>query len=292
MLDEAIKTKLRDPGYLDWHLAAIRAIRTVGQADWYDSVFLRRYEVARHYLAAVNPAATDGFTRAFDRLKPPADFRLSVLDALFDAETYNRIIAISNAVADHGDDAHSRYERDRFGRRVIWDHPYFLQLQRDLVPLVSRLAGCELVPRYNFLSLYSSDGVCRVHMDQPVSMYTLDYCIAQSHDWPIHFSKVVEWPDVATIRAFDPEAIKADPDLEFAAHTLQPNQALLFNGSSQWHYRDPIPAGGFCNLLFFHYHPAGCEDLVDPRRWAAHFDIPELGALCDLFDREDRDTSD
>jgi hypothetical protein len=117
-------------------------------------------------------------------------------------------------------------------------------------------------------------------------MYTLDYCIAQSHEWPIHFSRVVDWPTIETFRSFDPEALRYDPALEFTPYVMQPDQAILFNGSSQWHYRDDIPAGGFCDLLFFHYYPEGCEDLVEPQRWAAHFDIPELAALCDLFERE------
>lgn len=55
---------------------------------------------------------------------------------------------------------------------------------------------------------------------------------------------------------------------------------------SQWHCRDPITPGGFCNLLFFHYLPAGCEGLVDPLRWADEFAIPELAPLVDLFERE------
>lgn len=53
MLDEAIKTKLRDPAYLDLHLAAVSAIRKVGVERWYDAHFHRRFQVARVYLAQV-----------------------------------------------------------------------------------------------------------------------------------------------------------------------------------------------------------------------------------------------
>ena len=58
---------------------------------------------------------------------------------------------------------------------------------------------------------------------------------------------------------------------------------------SQWHYRRPKVAGGFCHLLFFHYYPEGCADLVEPSRWAAHFAVPELGPLCDLFGHPNHD---
>lgn len=288
MLDEAIKTKLRDSAYLDWHLAAVHALKAVGSVPWYDSHFLRRLEVAKQFLDMVNPAALDQFVSGFEPLKPRPDFTATLVEDLFDAETRERIVAITGGVkADAGDPSRQgQWERENFGRRVVWDHPYFLELQQRVLPLVSEVAGCRLRTGYNFLSLYGAAGRCQPHMDEPYSMYTLDYCIAQNHEWPIHFSRVVEWPTIETFRSFDAEALKHDPALGFAPQVMQPGQAIVFNGSSQWHYRDDIPAGGFCDLLFFHYYPEGCEDLVEPRRWAAYFDIPELVALCDLFERE------
>lgn len=289
MLDDGLKAKLRDPAYLDWHLAAVRSTHVIGRAEWYDSIFLRRFEVARHFLGAVNPAGLATFTRAFHQLKPPAGFKVTVLDNLFNDATRARILDIARDI--RGDSRHrgpkGDWEAQVFGRRVIWDHPYFLELQRDLLPMASELAGCELRTGYNFLSLYGGDGRCAPHMDEPYSMYTLDYCIEQSDEWPILFSKTVEWPTVETFRSFDAEAIKQDPDLAFTPYVLQPNQALLFNGSSQWHYRENIAPGGFCDLLFFHFYPAGCEALVEPKLWRNHFDIPELAALCDMFEAED-----
>ncbi|MBU7580942.1 MAG: hypothetical protein KAF27_10810 [Porphyrobacter sp.] len=289
MLDDALKTKLRDPAYLDWHLAAVRSTHVIGRADWYDSVFLRRFEVARHFLGAVNPDALGAFVAAFDQLKPPPGFKVAVLDNLFDDAVRARIVEIAREIRADNLKAGPKgeWEAKAFGRRVIWDHPFFLELQQGLVPQASELAGCELRTGYNFLSLYSGDGRCAPHMDQPYSMYTLDYCIEQSDEWPIHFSRTVEWPTVDTFRRFDADTIKQDADLAFEPYVLHPNQALFFNGSSQWHYRDSITPGGFCDLLFFHYSPAGCEKLVEPVLWRDHFDIPELGALCDLFAQED-----
>jgi hypothetical protein len=156
-------------------------------------------------------------------------------------------------------------------------------LQEQLRPRIEAMVGRPLVSCYNFLSRYGAKGKCDLHMDHPDAMFTFDYCIEQDAVWPIYLSRVVEWPTAEFARGFDPEAIIADPDYDFAEHLLRPNQALLFNGSSQWHYRRPKVAGGFCHLLFFHYVPAGSEALIDPVQWAAHFGIAELEPLCDLF---------
>jgi hypothetical protein len=280
MLDEAIKAKLRDPDYFDLHMQAAGAVRRIGNVEWYDSHFVRRFEVAKHYLAQVRPDALEAFVRGFDVLLPPPGFANVMIDDLFDAQTRVQIREAARTIPAEWlkDD-----EMRDFGRHVVRDYPLFVDLQQRLLPRISDLVERELVLGYNFLSLYGGAGRCDPHMDEPRSMFTLDYCIEQSEDWPIWFSKVVDWPTVETMRGWNPEAVRADPALAFSPHVLRPGEALLFNGSSQWHYRDAISPGGFCNLLFFHYYPAGCDDLIWPRLWSRHFAIPELGPLCELF---------
>lgn len=284
---EAIKEKLRDPAYLDLHLAAVGVLSQVGQMQWYDSNFLHRYEAAKAFLEQVRPDRLQEFVAAFDPLRPADNAQVVTIDNLFDAQTHARIRETARSIPEA---SLERHENELFGRHVVHDHPWFLELQRDLIPLVSDLLGREVETGYNFLSLYGPAGICDLHMDEPLSMYTLDYCIEQSDDWPIHFSRIVDWPNIDTTKSWSPEAMLEDPDLEFAPHTLKPNNALIFTGSSQWHYRRPIAPGGFCNLLFFHYYPKGCEGLVWPYKWAGHFDIPELQPFCDLipkFERKD-----
>lgn len=56
-------------------------------------------------------------------------------------------------------------------------------------------------------------------------------------------------------------------------------EAILFSGSSQWHYRDPLPAScsqSFCNLAFFHFIPKGFGQLIKPARREALFGLPGL----------------
>jgi hypothetical protein len=172
------------------------------------------------------------------------------------------------------------HEARSFGRFVVHDHPFFTALQRQLLPVVEEAAGEPLDVQYNFLSLYTAKGVCRVHLDAPSAKWTLDLCLAQSAPWPIYFSQVVPWPKSEWV---DPpaadweEAIKQSRELRFSPVTLAPGQAVLFSGSSQWHYREPFPAAhGHCHLLFFHYAPRGTSALLDPRRWAERFGVPEL----------------
>lgn len=212
-----------------------------------------------------------------------------MLDHVFDEATRAQIVDISRSVPRNEGAKKNRFELEQFGRHVIWDHPFFVDLQGKLLETVSAIAGRQLIPRYNFLSLYGGAGRCDPHMDEPISMFTLDYCIEQSEEWPIWFSKVVDWPTIDVMKAWDPEAIKADESLQFAPEMLKPNQAVVFNGSSQWHYRDSITPGGHCSLLFFHYFPVGAENLVEPSKWPRYFDIPELSPLCELFSEAGKD---
>ena len=282
-LSEAIRARLRELRYFDLHMTAVAAIRKVGAQRWYDAHFLRRLEAAKEYLGLVRPDSLDGFVRAFDILLPAEGFAPVAIDDLFDAATQQKIRKVSRTIPA---DRLSAAEMEDFGRHIVHDHPWFVELQQQLAPRISALAGRELECGYNFLSLYRGGGKCDPHMDSPLAMYTLDYCIEQSEDWPIWFSKVCDWPSAEAIRSWDAQAIKADPALAFRAYRLQPGKALLFNGSSQWHYRDALAANGFCSLLFFHYFPKGAAKLVRPVLWSQHFDIPELEPLCDLFREE------
>ncbi|MBA3948835.1 MAG: hypothetical protein H0X44_02695 [Acidobacteria bacterium] len=126
-------------------------------------------------------------------------------------------------------------------------------------------------------------------MDAPDAKWTLDLCVAQSAPWPIHFSQVVPWPEDEAPPADDSrawvESVKSSPSLRFQPVVLEPGEAVIFSGSSQWHYRDRMPPGNgrqFCDLLFFHYIPAGTRDLVSPQKWASIFGAPELAGMPDV----------
>lgn len=280
MLSDAMRERLADPAYLDLHLAAIRAIRGIRAFPWYDAHFLQMFEATKRFLAQVRPDALQPFSEALDQVRTPRTFAVRQIENLFSADVQH---SIRQTVASLPQASLELHEVQSFGRNVVHDHPYFLQLQQELLGQVSELVGCEVEAGYNFLSLYGNMGKCAVHMDHPISMYTLDYCIDQSAEWPIYFSDVVDWPTADLMNAFDGDSLIADPAITFTPHVLKPNNAILFSGSSQWHYRKAMAQPGFCNLLFFHYYPKGCRELVYFANWPTLFNIPELAAICDVF---------
>lgn len=173
------------------------------------------------------------------------------------------------------------HEARKFGRFVVHDHPFFTELQQGTIPLVSEAAGEPVEAGYNFLSLYGGKGVCAPHLDSPQSKWTLDLCVNQSAPWPIYLSQVHPWPEseVEWPKENWEAQVKQSPSLRFTPYTLQPGQAIVFSGSSQWHYREALPKGDgreFCDLLFFHFIPQGAAELLKSQNWARLFGIPEL----------------
>jgi hypothetical protein len=250
----------------------------VARYPWYDSVWLADYVRAREIVRAVRPDALPAFVDAFRVLQTPPDFEVKFLERPFDDRTIEDIRAIVQSLRPTDLELH---EARDFGRFVVHDHPLFTELQDRTAALVRNAVGEPVEPSYNFLSLYGSRGVCAPHMDAPKAKWTFDFCINQSAPWPIYFSQVCPWPEPGSARwTGDWEAgIRNDPSLRFAPYSLKPGQAVIFSGSSQWHYRDPIPpqdGRAFCELLFFHYIPKGASDLVRPTTWARVFGIPEL----------------
>lgn len=123
MIDPGVAAKLRDPAYFSLHLQAARAIRHVGQLEWYDSDFLRRFEVARHYLGIVRPDSLDTFLGGFAPIKPEDDFSPITIDDVFDDATRKEIIRVAQEVQPESDH-YQDYENSEFGRRVIWDNDF------------------------------------------------------------------------------------------------------------------------------------------------------------------------
>ena len=282
MQPDPITARLSDPVYLDRHLLALAVLRGFQMAPWYDSHFLRYFEAAKAYLKEAAPDRLDSFVAGFAPLQKAANNSgVQPVSGVFEDEVHE---TIQRFIRNLPQDQLELHEEEQFGRRIVHDHQFVAQLQEAMLPRVSQLAGEPLEVGYNFLCLYGQNGVCEPHMDEPISMYTLDYCIDTNVQWPIHFSKRTDWPDAATMRNWRSDDIHNDPALEFAPHVMEPKQAILFNGSAHWHYRDPIPAGGHSHLLFFHFHPKGVGRLVRPPLWHHHFDLPELQPLCDLFD--------
>lgn len=247
---------------------------------WYDSIWLSRYVRAKALIQRVRPDKLAEFADALECLKTGPDFQVKQLADLFDDDVMNDIKYTIRTFPVPELELH---EVKEFGRFVVHNHPFITKLQRSTIDLVSRAVGEAVDISYNFVSLYKKLGVCPIHMDSPESKWTLDLCIEQSDPWPIHLSQVVPWPEDFTCPSAEwKSAIMYSPKYQFSSHTLEPGKALIFSGSSQWHYRDcltPDRKERFCHLVFFHFVPKGMCDYVKPKNWPRLFGIPELADI-------------
>lgn len=256
---------------------------------WYDSVWLTEYTRAKTTIETTRPEVLRAFVDAFRIFHTPPSFRVRRLERIFDDDTLAEIQRVARSLRPTDLELH---EARTFGRFVVHDHPYFTALHHRIVPIVSEVVGEPVEPAYSFLSLYGNLGVCPLHLDSPEAKWTLDLCVGQSSPWPIYFSQVCPWPELAP--DISPgsdweEQIKRSPSLRFTSCTLEPGQAVVFSGSSQWHYRDAIPDGPgrkFAELLFFHFVPKGSAELLRPENWARLFGVRELRSAPPAADAE------
>lgn len=248
----------------------------------YESVWLKTYFAAREIIAKVSPTKLDEFEQAVAVLRTDLSCEPRHIRNLLDANTLD---GVRRTVAGIDKAQLELHELKQFGRFVVKDLPAFTRLHHDLTDQVTEWAGEALEPSYNFLSLYTRRGVCEPHLDAPSAKWTLDICIDQSAPWPIHFGRTMPWSDAPPPMGPDwQEQIKRNPKLEFRSVVTEPGDGVLFSGSSQWHYRDPMPPHpqAFCDLLFLHYIPKGTSELIQPANWSTLFDVPELGTLPDI----------
>jgi len=254
-------------------------MNTSDRFPWYDGAWLRAFADVRHHLAVHDPVALAQFLAKTDVFRTSPEFSARHLQDVFTPDVMERVRTLTKSLTPSDLELH---EAKSFGRWVVHDHPYLTELQREATNRVSALCGEEVEPCYNFLSMYTQLGRCPIHMDTPQAKYTLDICVDQSEPWDIHFSQIVPWPEDGVEGEDWSERVRSDPGLRFEAIALNPGEAVLFSGSSQWHFRDPIPKSGgrsFCDLLFFHYIPKGTAEFVEPTNWPTLFGRPELAEL-------------
>lgn len=244
---------------------------------WYDAWWLTRYVRAKEYIAQQYPGRLDAFNEALIPLRTRADFQLQLPDRLF---TQAQIKTIQSALQAIKPDQLEKHELIRHGRFVIHDHSMLLDLHAAVAPLVGEVVGEKVEPAYSFIALYNRNGKCPMHLDAPVSKWTLDFCIGQSETWPIAFSEVIPWPeDFGRDHDQWEERIKVASGHRFSSVSMEPGQAVIFSGSSQWHYRDPLAGSGarsHCDLLFMHFITAGMKEVSEWKNWEGIFSVPGL----------------
>jgi hypothetical protein len=114
-----------------------------------------------------------------------------------------------------------------FMRNAISDTPFTKMLHKKLTPLVEKHLGIKVAPSYSFFSFYGDQGYCPPHRDRSECQWTLDLCVAQDKVWPIF--------------------------IENEQIDLKENDAVIYSGTDQVHWRQKIHESGFCHLIFFHF---------------------------------------
>jgi hypothetical protein len=114
-----------------------------------------------------------------------------------------------------------------FMRHALHDALYLRDLHQQLTPLVEKVLQRRLTPTYSYLSMYGENGICPPHRDKPECQWTLDLCVKQDKPWPL--------------------------SVESGSFFMKENEALIYSGTDQLHWRDKIHSGGFCDLVFFHF---------------------------------------
>jgi hypothetical protein len=119
----------------------------------------------------------------------------------------------------------SRYE---FGGSEILD-----SLHKKLMPLAMDFFESQtLVPSFNFGSWYYGQASLEKHRDVAPCTYSIDLCVYQNTPWDLY--------------------------VEGVPYTLQENEALLYYGEGQKHWREEFPDSGnnvVCNVFFFYVEP-------------------------------------
>ena len=247
------------------------------QFPWYDGWWLTRYVRAKKHIGTHAPARMDVFTQTLSPLRTRTDFKVRLHENLF---TEEQITIIQNTTRSIKPPQLEMHELMEHGRFVIHDHPGLVDLFEQVAPAVSEVVGEEVEACYSFISLYNANGRCQVHLDAPVAKWTLDFCIDQSAPWPITFSDVVPWPEEFIEDPYGWESqIRHSPANRFSSISMEPGQAVIFSGSSQWHYRDPFNGAGpksHWDLLFMHFIPAGMKEIAEWKNWERIFSIPGL----------------
>ncbi len=251
-----------------------------GEAKPYDALWLKAYYAAKAIVARVALEKLEHFTRSFDVFRTDPGFATLYLPQVITPELLANMRDMIRAIPKEQYEFH---ELKSFGRFLVHNLPEFIEIQAQMVDLVSEWVGEPVEPSYRLLGLYTRMGVCDPHLDSPASKWTLDICIDQSEAWPLHIGKVIDWPKE---RANLTDSIRAeicnDPELEFRSVTMEPADAVLFSGSSQWHYRNALPRSrgkSFCDMLFFHYIPRGTAELIVPANWPRLFDVAEIAQI-------------
>lgn len=131
----------------------------------------------------------------------------------------------------------------------IYGHHYkpMLYFLWGLTPIVSELVGRELLPTYDYLRIYRSGDVCRVHSDRHSCEHSLSLTLGYSDDqiWNLEVEKRRTEPSGAVDEDFAAE--------DYSSIPMQVGDAVLYQGVHHRHGRVSPNPNAWSAHLFLHW---------------------------------------
>lgn len=150
-------------------------------------------------------------------------------------------------------DGYNRYE---------WNStPELNEIHQKLLPIArEHFESTTLLPSFNFASWYFGNASLEHHTDINACTYSIDLAVYKTQDWDLY--------------------------VEGVPYSLKENEALLYYGEKQEHWREPLinPDNNvICNVFFFYVEPEHWFFTVDKKE---HHNIRvrnSIGTVQDLL---------
>lgn len=143
------------------------------------------------------------------------------------------------------------------------NEPLAAFLHKTLRPLMSEIAGTDVVPSYVYAASYKGGASLTPHIDRPQCEFSISFQVDYEPEPDGHVSP---W-------ALCVEPLGEKPKDEMGWHVIDPNAAkaihlasgdgLFYKGCELIHYRHALPEGHRSTSLFFHFVPADFAGPLD-----------------------------
>jgi len=283
-MDEKLRAALLahdDPHERSEILRAALLVAKMPQLPWYDARISQRIEVARRFLAGNHPRVLARLELALSHLVVDPQFHLESRAAFLPSDA---LASLTAAIDRHSTDMHDE-EMPMLGRLKINDLPAFEPARELAQRWVEDRTGLEVVPTYTMFVRYGAQGKLPVHLDSPDSHFTVGIRLGHASNWPITCSAVQTWPPDVDPQAWSGEALQNDLSLGWRTIDPEPNEAILFSASTQWHWRGPMPSGSDrpYDMLYCSFIAREGRYILSPEGWTEGLGIDELRPLATVY---------
>lgn len=191
-----------------------------------------------------------------DWMKVHGDYRANgyaLIEGLIPVDVIETFLATMERDLGHANLSYEKFARTepltRLSTVEIPGHAYtpMKAFQWGLTPMVSQLAGRELLPSYDYFRIYQAGDICRLHSDRPSCEHSVSLTLAYSDGipWPLEIgAERLEGPDLLR-EEFGGEAHASLP--------MNPGDAVIYEGVRHRHGRTTPNPNRWSAHLFLHF---------------------------------------